>query len=75
VPPDVQFPKSFGVIKPDIVFFGQPLPNDFDRFLEEDKQLADLVIVMGSSLKVHPVAGTNTYTSTHSSKCINTYML
>ncbi len=43
-----------GVIKPDIVFFGQPV-----KYLQKSRQLAvqsDLFIVIGSSLTVHPVA-------------------
>ncbi|KAG0346941.1 NAD-dependent histone deacetylase sir2 [Podila humilis] len=44
------------VMKPDIVFFGEPLPVEFDRFFDEDKDKVDLLIVMGSSLKVQPVS-------------------
>lgn len=42
------------VVKPDIVFFGEPLPAEFDRHLATDCREADLVLVIGSSLKVHP---------------------
>ncbi|QIX01656.1 hypothetical protein AMS68_007173 [Peltaster fructicola] len=46
-----------GVMKPDITFFGEQLPNTFfERFQEEDSHTADLVIVIGTSLKVAPVA-------------------
>ncbi|CAK4032838.1 related to histone deacetylase SIR2 [Lecanosticta acicola] len=46
-----------GVMKPDITFFGEQLPNTFfDRFTQRDAQQTDLVIVMGSSLKVAPVS-------------------
>ncbi|EPZ33665.1 Sirtuin family, catalytic core small domain-containing protein [Rozella allomycis CSF55] len=45
-----------GVIKPDIVFFGEKLPSTFDDALNSDKIQVDLVIVIGSSLKVQPVA-------------------
>ncbi|KAB8072434.1 DHS-like NAD/FAD-binding domain-containing protein [Aspergillus leporis] len=42
-----------GAVKPDVVFFGEPLPAAFE--IEEKKILeADLVIVMGTSLKVAP---------------------
>ena len=44
------------VIKPDIVFFGQNLPEDFYDALEKDCEICDLVIVIGSSLRVSPVA-------------------
>ncbi|KAG0344798.1 NAD-dependent histone deacetylase sir2 [Podila humilis] len=45
-----------GLMKPDIVFFGEKLPNVFDKSLEEDREEVDLLIVMGSSLKVAPVS-------------------
>lgn len=40
------------IFKPDIVFFGEPLPVDFHRTISTDKDKCDLLIVMGSSLKV-----------------------
>lgn len=43
-------------MKPDIVFFHEPLSYDFNRYLDEDKDKVDLLIVMGSSLKVEPVS-------------------
>jgi NAD-dependent deacetylase sirtuin 1 len=46
--------KSF--MKPDIVFFGEALPQEFFDTIQEDCKACDLLIVMGSSLKVHPVA-------------------
>jgi len=46
-----------GVMKPDITFFGDPLPDEFSRRLtEHDRDLVDLVIVIGTSLKVAPVS-------------------
>ncbi|KAF9341253.1 NAD-dependent histone deacetylase sir2 [Linnemannia elongata] len=44
------------LMKPDIVFFGEKLPQIFDRSLAEDRELVDLLIVIGSSLKVAPVS-------------------
>lgn len=43
-------------MKPDIVFFGESLPNEFHRQMEIDKDICDLLIVIGSTLKVRPVA-------------------
>jgi len=43
-------------VKPDIVFFGQNLPEEFHRQMQLDKDECDLLIVIGSSLKVQPVA-------------------
>lgn len=68
-----------GVMKPDIVFFGESLPDSFHHQLDKDKtqvslssshphtltlspgriltsSQADMLIVMGSSLKVRPVS-------------------
>ncbi|KAK4145004.1 NAD-dependent protein deacetylase hst2-1 [Dichotomopilus funicola] len=45
-----------GLVKPDIVFFGEPLPRAFFDRMSAVKE-ADLVLVMGTSLQVHPFAG------------------
>ncbi|KOB70063.1 NAD-dependent deacetylase sirtuin 2-like protein [Operophtera brumata] len=45
-----------GVVKPDIVFFGESLPERFQECLQEDFQHCDLLIIMGSSLEVQPFA-------------------
>lgn len=43
-------------MKPDIVFFGEGLPEGFHTAMAKDKDECDLLIVIGSSLKVRPVA-------------------
>ncbi|VDK56635.1 unnamed protein product [Gongylonema pulchrum] len=45
-----------GVIKPDIVFFGEDLSEEFHTRMAEDRSKVDLFVVIGSSLKVQPVA-------------------
>ncbi len=45
-----------GIIKPDIVFFGEALPQRFYELYAKPPD-ADLVLVMGSSLTVEPAAG------------------
>lgn len=46
-----------GVVKPDIVFFGEGLPERFFDCMEEDfDDSVDLVIVAGTSLQVQPFA-------------------
>ncbi|XP_041367868.1 uncharacterized protein LOC121382349 [Gigantopelta aegis] len=45
-----------GVVKPDIVFFGEELPKRFYYYLKDMIQ-TDLVLVMGTSLEVYPFAG------------------
>jgi len=50
-------PDCGGVLKPDVVFFGELLPADtIDRAYSLARS-ARLLLVVGSSLEVHPVAG------------------
>lgn len=44
-----------GLVKPDIVFFGEQLPSSFFEARDLPAE-ADLAIVMGTSLSVHPFA-------------------
>ncbi|XP_012625050.2 NAD-dependent protein deacetylase sirtuin-3, mitochondrial isoform X1 [Microcebus murinus] len=48
-------PDCAGIVKPDIVFFGEPLPQ---RFLLHvvDFPMADLLLILGTSLEVEPFA-------------------
>lgn len=46
-----------GIVKPAIVFFGENLPSRFAELAATDFRQADLLIVMGTSLKVQPFAG------------------
>jgi len=48
-------------IKPDIVFFGENLPEEFFVHRKEDFPKCDLLIVMGTSLVVHPFADLISY--------------
>jgi len=45
-----------GIMKPDITFFGEKLTDDFDDKLLADRESVDLLLVIGTSLKVSPVA-------------------
>jgi NAD-dependent deacetylase len=45
-----------GLLKPDVVLFGELLPAAFAKS-EEEIRKADLLLVLGSSLEVYPVAG------------------
>jgi len=44
------------ILKPNIIFFGEKLPDEFGKYFQKDRDMCDLLIVMGSSLKVSPVA-------------------
>lgn len=45
----------WGIVKPDIVFFGEDLPRRFYYYLRDFPQ-CDLLIIMGTSLEVEPFA-------------------
>ncbi|KAF8474749.1 chromatin regulatory protein sir2 [Kalaharituber pfeilii] len=47
--------QEAGVMKPDITFFGEQLPAAFhDRLVDHDRERCDLLICIGTSLKVAP---------------------
>jgi NAD-dependent deacetylase len=45
-----------GILKPDVVFFGEPLPEQTLRMANDRAAHCDLLIVIGSSLVVYPAA-------------------
>jgi len=49
--------RCSSVVKPDIAFFGEDLPKRFEDFVDDDTEDCDLLIVIGTSLSVMPVAG------------------
>ncbi len=49
-------PHCGGLLKPDVVLFGEQLPASFTEASREVAQ-ADLLLVLGTSLEVYPVAG------------------
>lgn len=54
-----KLPRCFhcrGIVKPDIVFFGEDLPKRF-YLHSKDFHNADLLLVLGTSLEVEPFAG------------------
>jgi len=44
-------------VKPDVVFFGEALPTRFATLVREDFENCDLLFIIGTSLRVYPVAG------------------
>ncbi len=48
--------KCQGILKPDVVFFGEMLPQHTLTMAERESQECDLFIVIGSSLVVYPAA-------------------
>jgi NAD-dependent SIR2 family protein deacetylase len=56
-PPRCEDPRCGGLVKPSIVFFGEGLPPRFFERRRVDLPAADLLVVVGTSLVVHPFAG------------------
>ena len=56
IPRCTQCGDEDNIVKPDIVFFGEKLSTEFDNAVLADRDKVDLLIVIGSSLKVQPVA-------------------
>lgn len=54
-----------GLVKPDIVFFGENLPERFYVLPHRDFKQCDLLIIMGTSLTVQPFASLVDYVSDH----------
>lgn len=52
-----------GIVKPDIVFFGENLPERFHELPHRDFKQCDLLIIMGTSLTVQPFASLVDYVS------------
>ena len=48
-------PKCKGPCKPNVVFYGENLPTRFFEKIQDSKDV-DLIIIMGTSLKVNPFA-------------------
>ncbi|CCG81257.1 Chromatin regulatory protein sir2 [Taphrina deformans PYCC 5710] len=48
--------SGYALMKPDITFFGEQLSTDFKTQIMKDKDEADLVLCIGTSLRVQPVA-------------------
>ncbi|KAI8906002.1 DHS-like NAD/FAD-binding domain-containing protein [Gorgonomyces haynaldii] len=50
-------PDCKGLVKPDIVFFGEQLPERFHSMIHKDFKQCDALIVIGTSLSVAPFSG------------------
>ncbi|PVG04683.1 SIR2-domain-containing protein [Serendipita vermifera] len=48
--------KTTGLMKPGITFFGEKLCDSFDDLLYSDREEVDLLLIIGTSLKVKPVS-------------------
>jgi len=59
-----------GIVKPDIVFFGEELPQKFFDSYYEDFQKCDLLLVFGTSLKVQPFCNLIDFAKIDTPRCL-----
>ncbi len=59
-----------GIIKPDITFFGEMLPEEALQNAIDEASRADVIVVLGSSLVVHPAASIPEYTLENKGKLV-----
>jgi NAD-dependent deacetylase len=55
IPP--RCPQCSSILKPDVVFFGEPIPWEAQNRSFEEAKTCDLVLVIGTSALVYPAAG------------------
>ncbi len=63
-------PFCDGVVKPDVIFFGEPLDSTVLGQSADLASHADLMLVIGCSLEVYPAASLPQYTKQHGGKLI-----
>ena len=63
-------PECGGGLRPDVVLFGEMLPEDILRKSVEAARSADVMLVVGSSLVVQPAAGLPVLTLEHGGRVI-----
>ncbi len=63
-------PECGGELRPDVVLFGEMLPETVLREAVEAARTADVILVVGSSLVVHPAAGLPVLTMEHGGRLI-----
>ena len=63
-------PECGGPLRPDVVFFGEHLPEEVLRGALEAARASDVILVVGSSLVVQPAAGLPVLTLEHGGRLI-----
>jgi NAD-dependent deacetylase sirtuin 2 len=58
---DTSKDDSLKIVKPDIVFFGEQMPENFIKSYRKDFSQCDCLIVMGTSLQVMPFGMLHTF--------------
>ena len=63
-------PQCDAVLKPDVVFFGEPIPGDAMREAFEEARQADLVLVIGTSAVVFPASSIPSTARDHGARVV-----
>ncbi len=63
-------PECEAVLKPDVVFFGEPIPVEAMREASQEAREADLVLVVGTSAVVYPASSIPSTAREHGAKVV-----
>lgn len=72
IPP--RCPQCSSILKPDVVFFGEPIPWEAQNRSFEAARSSDLVLVIGTSAIVYPAAGIPTLAKQNGAKVVEINM-
>jgi NAD-dependent protein deacetylase/lipoamidase len=72
IPP--RCPQCSSILKPDVVFFGEPIPGEAQNRSFEEARTCDLVLVIGTSAIVYPAAGIPTLAKQSGAKVVEINM-
>jgi NAD-dependent deacetylase len=72
VPPTC--PECASILKPDVVFFGEPIPPEAEARSFEEAQTCEVVLVIGTSAVVYPAAAIPVTAKQHGAKVIEINM-
>jgi NAD-dependent deacetylase len=72
IPP--RCPQCSSILKPDVVFFGEPIPWEAQNRSLEEARTCDLVLVVGTSAVVYPAAGIPTLAKQSGAKVVEINM-
>ena len=67
-------PQCKAILKPDVVFFGEPIPWEAQNRSFEEARTCDLVLVVGTSAVVYPAAGIPTSAKQSGAKVVEINM-
>jgi NAD-dependent deacetylase len=67
-------PQCNSILKPDVVFFGEPIPWEAQTRSFEEARTCDLVLVVGTSAVVYPAAGIPTSAKQSGAKVVEINM-